>query len=366
MADSIFISYAHKDEEFVQRLAADLQRAAVEGVWFDRSDLIPGDDWQARIRHGIETCKAFILVVSPDSGKSAYVQKEIEMARQARKLIIPVVYKSGNIPPLFQDLLKNIQYLDLRQGSYADSLLALERALAAQGIKMRTGDVSFLPERARTSWGAVFGRIPSWAFAWSIGWALFWAILGVILVVTSDGDQDPAAILMFAVGGGVGGFAGGLWAGFLTMLVLRRHAPSVQWKHISPAIRIWLFSGVIGAVASVLITQGIVAGMSFGQETDCSGLGFGDCLGQGIANAIGGAIEAVITFIFFMVVIVLGIWFATGMYAGWQAVRAIRRLEPGIVPAQTLWVVLGWGGGALVGAISAVVAAALLTESMGL
>lgn len=366
MADSVFISYAHKDEEFVERLATDLHAAAAEGVWFDRSDLIPGDNWQARIQHGIENCKAFILVVSPQSGASAYVKKEIEMAQQAGKVIIPVIYQSGATPPLFKTLLQNVQYLDLRQGSYDDNFLTLQRALAGQGVKMHGGPGGFLPTKAGVKWGAVFGRIPSWGFAWSFGWAIFWAVLGLIMVLTSDGGTEPAMIAMFAIGGGAGGFAGGLWAGFLTMLVLRRHATSVRWKHISPAIGIWIVSGAVGAVASVLVTQGVVAGMTFGQQADCSGLSFGDCLGQAFGNAIGAAFAAAITFILILLLILLSTWFLTGAYAGWQAVRAIRRLEPGIVPQQTLWIMLGWGGGALIGAITAVVAAAALSEALGL
>jgi hypothetical protein len=260
-------------------------------------------------------------------------------------------------------LLQNTQFLDLRQGSYADNLLALERALAAQGIAMRRGGVSFLPQKAGVSWSAVFGRVPSWAFAWSFGWAIFWAVLGFVMYVTNTSDQNPALILFFAIGGGAGGFAGGLWAGLLTMLVLRRHAPSVHWKHIAPAIRIWVVSGVVGAIGSFLITQLAVAGMTFGQQTDCSGLSFGDCMGQGFANAIGSAIAAALTFIFILGLILLSAWFLTGVYAGWQAVRAIRKLEPGIVPTQTLWVMLGWGGGALIGALTALAAAAILSEA---
>ena len=37
MSDDIFISYSRKDQEFVTRLASDLN-AKVTGVWFDQSD----------------------------------------------------------------------------------------------------------------------------------------------------------------------------------------------------------------------------------------------------------------------------------------------------------------------------------------
>jgi hypothetical protein len=44
-------------------------------------------------------------------------------------------------------------------------------------------------------------------------------------------------------------------------------------------------------------------------------------------------------------------WFLTGMFAGWLAVRHIRRLEPGITSGQGIRVSASWGCGALVAAL---------------
>jgi len=45
MSKDIFISYSRRDQEFVTRLASDLD-AQVAGVWFDQSAIQLGQKWQ--------------------------------------------------------------------------------------------------------------------------------------------------------------------------------------------------------------------------------------------------------------------------------------------------------------------------------
>lgn len=62
MTEEIFISYSRRDQEFVTRLASDLN-AQVAGVWFDQSSIQAGEKWHDEIMEGIRDCKAFILVL---------------------------------------------------------------------------------------------------------------------------------------------------------------------------------------------------------------------------------------------------------------------------------------------------------------
>ncbi|HKY54603.1 MAG TPA: toll/interleukin-1 receptor domain-containing protein, partial [Anaerolineales bacterium] len=77
MTKDIFISYSRRDQEFVTRLASDLN-AQVAGVWFDQSTIQLGQKWHDEIMDGIRECKAFILVLSPDAAESKYVPEEVE------------------------------------------------------------------------------------------------------------------------------------------------------------------------------------------------------------------------------------------------------------------------------------------------
>ena len=66
-------------------------------------------------------------------------------------------------------------------------------------------------------------------------------------------------------------------------------------------------------------------------------------------------------FIFFVIVA----WFLTGMFAGWQAVRHIRRLEPGITNRQAWGVSAGWGCGAIIAAFVMIFLLGILSSLFG-
>ena len=70
-------------------------------MWLDVEDIPGGAKWRDRVRRGIEACKAFVFVISPDSVTSAQCLAEIEDAVALNKLIVPVVYRDppeGSLP----------------------------------------------------------------------------------------------------------------------------------------------------------------------------------------------------------------------------------------------------------------------------
>ena len=360
MADDIFVSYAHKDKEFVDRLAGDLhQRGA--SVFFDRSDLKPGDDWRQVILDNIQGCKVFIFIISPISVTRPEVLWELEQARKAQKRVIPVIYKTAKMSKELAEYVGRIQYVDLRSGSYADNFqFLLDGLVAGAALPEPAGLREFLRKPEPVHWNSDWGRMPGWGLAWGLGWFIFWLVIALILLFAGLGSEsslsgtDLLAFFALAVSGGLGGGIGGLVAGFITMVVLRRNAPSVAWPHMSPAIGIWAVSGPLGTAVSVgltvlLINIGVLVASSPG--VDCSGQSFQDCIGQIFGATIQYAINLAVLLCTFSLLFMLGTWFLTGMFAGWWAVRRIRRMEPGITRKQSTGVSLGWGCGAVTAAL---------------
>jgi TIR domain len=372
MSKDIFISYSRRDQEFVTRLASDLD-AQVAGVWFDQSAIQLGQDWHDEIMEGIHECKAFILVLSPDAAESRYVREEVNKALELGKTIFPVIYRPAKWTGEFDSLVNEIQTLDLRSGSYTESFQKLVDGLIEAGVARVTGTRPFLRQAKETSLSVVISKIPGWAFAWSLGWLVFWLVVIVLLsfLVASQNDLGSDDVIGFGViliSGAIGGFIGGLLAGLFTMLVLRPNAPSISWKHMSPTIRIWAISGPLGMLVSGAITVMMLAvGAITTQdiEPDCSG-SFGDCVGQIIGSALGEVIGLIIIVLLVFLLFVVLAWFLTGMFAGWQVVRHIRRLEPGITRGQGWRVSAGWGCGAIVAAVVMIVLAGILSNAFGL
>ena len=62
-AKAVFLSYASQDAEAARRIAESLGASGVE-VWFDQSELVGGDAWDAKIRGQIASCALFVPVIS--------------------------------------------------------------------------------------------------------------------------------------------------------------------------------------------------------------------------------------------------------------------------------------------------------------
>jgi hypothetical protein len=91
---SCFISYSSKDQDFVDRLHADLQ---VRGVrcWLDRENLVIGDKFRQRIDEAILVYDKLMLVLSERSLASDWVEGEVEAAleregREKRIVLFPI------------------------------------------------------------------------------------------------------------------------------------------------------------------------------------------------------------------------------------------------------------------------------------
>jgi hypothetical protein len=371
MSKDIFISYSRRDQEFVTRLASDLN-AHVAFVWFDRSTIQPGQKWHDEIMEGIRDCKAFILVLSPDAMESPYVREEVNKALELGKTLFPILYRPAKWTGEFESIVKDIQTLDLRSGSYIDNFQKLVDGLIEAGAGKASGERPFLRQPTKTNLDVVFSKIPGWAFAWSLGWLVFWLVVLVFLaiVVASQGKIGSDDFLNFGlilISAGIGGFIGGLLAGLFTMLALRPNAPSISWKHMSPTIRIWGISGPLGMIVSGVITTFMIAVGAISvqhQELNCEGIS--QCIGAAFGSAIGEAFGLVILILAVFLLFVIVAWFLTGMFAGWLAVRHIRRLEPGITSKQGWSVSAGWGCGAIVAAIVMLSLIGIVSSVLGL
>jgi TolB-like protein len=85
----IFISYSRKDAEMALSLA-DRLRSYGATVWMDTVSLGAAETWSAEIVTAIETCSIFIILLSRDSASSDNVTKELSLASESKKRIVPI------------------------------------------------------------------------------------------------------------------------------------------------------------------------------------------------------------------------------------------------------------------------------------
>jgi hypothetical protein len=86
----LFISYAHADAAYVLQLTQLLQEQGVP-CWFDRARLELGSKFNRDIKDAIESCSCFVLVMTPASKASEYVEEERDLAKSLGKNLVPLL-----------------------------------------------------------------------------------------------------------------------------------------------------------------------------------------------------------------------------------------------------------------------------------
>jgi WD40 repeat protein len=89
----IFVSYSRRDKPFVEKFLAALHNHgyADDQIWVDWQDIPASSKWEAEIRKGVEASNSIIFILSPEWVKSNECAKELKIALEYHKRLIPVV-----------------------------------------------------------------------------------------------------------------------------------------------------------------------------------------------------------------------------------------------------------------------------------
>jgi TolB-like protein len=93
----IFISYSSKDREQALQLIELLSSAGLS-VWIDQSGIDIATSWSKEIVQAITGCKAFVVLLSPNSILSENVVKEVSLAAERKKKILPLDLEPVSLP----------------------------------------------------------------------------------------------------------------------------------------------------------------------------------------------------------------------------------------------------------------------------
>jgi len=110
----IFISYSKKNSDYAYALA-DFLQAQGFNIWIDHIGIEYGVGWWDAIVEGLDICAAFIVVMTPESKASDWVQREVFIALQEKKPIFPLLLNGDN-----WKVFVLTQYADVRDGSMPD------------------------------------------------------------------------------------------------------------------------------------------------------------------------------------------------------------------------------------------------------
>src|SRR5438067_1214270 len=108
MSQGIFISYCRDDEKQALHLLAVLRREGYE-VWIDQEAIAGASIWSDEIVQNIKNSEIFIALLSESSVASANVAKEIALAAEHGKIILPIEIGTVVLPGRLEYALAGIQ-----------------------------------------------------------------------------------------------------------------------------------------------------------------------------------------------------------------------------------------------------------------
>ena len=142
MSPEVFISYAAKDRNRVLSLVKRLRDAGVT-VWIDQAGIDVSTMWSQEIVNAIRDCKVMLLSISPHSTESENVVKELALASERKKPIIPVYLEPSNIPGTMEYQLAGIQRVEYFAESEDAAFRAMIRSLIKRGVTVEASKAEF-------------------------------------------------------------------------------------------------------------------------------------------------------------------------------------------------------------------------------
>ncbi|MGC2238662.1 MAG: toll/interleukin-1 receptor domain-containing protein [Pyrinomonadaceae bacterium] len=120
----VFLSYAHKDSSLASKIASTLESKGFD-VWNAETEVLPGDNFAEKISDALKESDAMVVLLSPASLESNYVQWEIEYAlgnKSYKQRVIPVLVGSEENISLesIPWILRKLQMIRLTEPEQAD------------------------------------------------------------------------------------------------------------------------------------------------------------------------------------------------------------------------------------------------------
>ena len=120
----VFVSYSRRNKEIVDRIVGEMNRANM-AVWIDREDIKAGNSWRVQIVQAIDTCEAFVLMLSAHSAISENVHKEINLAQDSKRKTFVLLLERIQLPAEIRYQLAGLQFIDVEELGYDEAVRRL-------------------------------------------------------------------------------------------------------------------------------------------------------------------------------------------------------------------------------------------------
>lgn len=136
----LFISHVSEDRGHAAELVCELEQRGVP-CWIAPRDVKPGEPYDDQIAQAIDDCTAVLLIFSEHCNTSDYIRREITVAGEARKLVLP--FRIEDVQPKrgLRIRLADLHWID---GFIAreNAIQTVVRSVVKDGVARSRGDVT--------------------------------------------------------------------------------------------------------------------------------------------------------------------------------------------------------------------------------
>jgi len=132
----VFVSYSRRNKEIVDQIVGEMGRADMD-VWIDREDIKAGNSWRVQIVQAIDTCEAFVLMLSAHSAVSENVHKEINLAQDSKRKTFVLMLERLQLPAEIRYQLAGLQFIDVEELGYEEAVRRLIQTVNEHLSKVR-------------------------------------------------------------------------------------------------------------------------------------------------------------------------------------------------------------------------------------
>jgi TolB-like protein/tetratricopeptide (TPR) repeat protein len=202
MIPDIFISYSREDQKQVVKLVDHLREQGLN-VWMDETDIHGATIWTKEIVEAIRAAELFILAISHHSIGSKNVVKELALASEREKIILPIYLEQCEIPETMEYQLAGIQNIALHTLDKAKAYEFIHQTIRRLGVgQPREDENQALSQAAPASsqgGATVTGHMPPPKAKGSVGrWIGIAAVVAILVAAiggwfaTRSGDKPSA------------------------------------------------------------------------------------------------------------------------------------------------------------------------------
>jgi TolB-like protein/Flp pilus assembly protein TadD len=134
--EDVFVSYSRENNEKVLELTGKLRAAGVP-LWMDVGSIDGAAMWGEEIVNALAKSKVLLLLVTESAVRSHNVTKEVLLASEQKRHILPVHLEPTEIPPSLKYPLAGIQHIEYFRGDPDENLKTIIRSLERVGVTIR-------------------------------------------------------------------------------------------------------------------------------------------------------------------------------------------------------------------------------------